>query len=167
MLLHHLAVIHLVDVVAGKNENVLGLLGADGVNVLINGVGGALIPVIADPPHGREDLDEFADFASENVPSFADVTVEGQGLVLGEDVDAAKIRIEAVGEGNVDDAIDAAEGHGGLGAIASERIEALSGAACQKHPESVFHNGPQIFRGSVKDAPGISLLARQHAKRKL
>src|SRR5205823_3986255 len=42
MLPHHLAVIHLVDVVAGKNQDVLGLLGADGVNVLVDGVRGAL-----------------------------------------------------------------------------------------------------------------------------
>jgi hypothetical protein len=40
MLAEHLAVVHLVDVVAGEDEDVPGLLGADGVDVLVDGVGG-------------------------------------------------------------------------------------------------------------------------------
>ena len=76
MLLHHLAVIHFVDVIAGKNEDVLGLLGADGINVLVNRVGCALIPLVADPLHGRKHFDELSDFAAENVPAFADVAVQ-------------------------------------------------------------------------------------------
>jgi hypothetical protein len=75
VLLHHLAVIHFVDVIAGEDENELGLLGADGINVLINGVGGSLIPLIADPLHGREDFDELFYLAAEDVPAFADVAV--------------------------------------------------------------------------------------------
>ena len=139
MLLHHLAVIHFVDVIAGEDEDVLGLLGADGINVLVNGVGCALIPLVADPLHGGKDFDELSDFAAEDVPALADVTVQRQGFVLGEDVNAAQVRVEAVGEGDVDDAVHASEGDGGLGAVASKRIKAFSGAACEKDSESVFH----------------------------
>jgi len=60
-------------------------------------------------------------------------------LYWGEDVDAAQIGIEAVGEGDIDDAIHSAEGYGGLGAVASKRIEALPGAASKKDSERVFH----------------------------
>jgi len=56
-----------------------------------------------------------------------------------ENVDTAQIRVEAVGEGDVDDAIHSAEGDGGLGAVASKRIKALSSAASKKDSESVFH----------------------------
>ena len=76
MLLEHEFVIHFVDVVAGENQNVLGLLGADGINVLVNGVGGALVPLVADPLHGRQHFDEFVDLAADDVPAFADVAVQ-------------------------------------------------------------------------------------------
>jgi hypothetical protein len=139
MLGHHLAVIHFVDVIAGEDEDMLGLLGAYGINVLINGVGGALIPLVADPLHGGKDLDELSDLAAEDVPAFADVAVERKGFVLGEDVNAAQVGVEAVGESDIDDAIHASEGDGGLGTVAGKRIKALSGAACEKDSESVFH----------------------------
>jgi hypothetical protein len=58
---------------------------------------------------------------------------------LGKNVDAAQVGVEAVGESDVDDAIHSAESHGGLGAVASQRIKALSSAAGQKDSESVFH----------------------------
>jgi hypothetical protein len=67
------------------------------------------------------------------------VAVEGQSFVLGEDVDAAEVGVEAVGKGDVDDAVHASEGDGGLGAVAGERVKAFSGAACEKYSESVFH----------------------------
>ena len=60
----HQVVIHFVDVVAGQDEHVLGLLGPDGVNVLVHRVGGAHVPVFADPLHGRQDLDELAHLAA-------------------------------------------------------------------------------------------------------
>ncbi len=139
MLLQHAAVIHFVNVVAGEDEDVLGLLGADGINVLINGVGGAHIPVVADALHGRQDLDEFADFAAEDVPAFADLAVERERFVLGQDVNAAQAGVHAVGEGDIDNAVIAAEGDGGFGAVACEGIKALAGPSCQQNSESIFH----------------------------
>jgi hypothetical protein len=59
------------------------------------------------------------------------VAVEGEGLVLGEDVDAAEVGVDAVGEGDVDDAVLAAKGDGGFGAIAGEREEPLT---CPRPP---------------------------------
>ena len=154
VLLHHLAVIHFVDVIAGENEDVLGLLGADGINVLVNRVGRALIPLIADALHGRKDFDELSDFAAQDVPAFADVAVQRQSFVLGEDVDAAQVGVEAVGESDVDDAIHSTEGDGGLGAIAGERIKALSGATGEKDSESVFHGTPgKTVDGSTGKLP--------------
>jgi hypothetical protein len=139
MLLHHLAVIHFVDVIAGEDEDVFGLLGADGINVLINGVGGALIPLVADPLHGGKHFDELSDLATEDVPALADVAVQRERFVLGEDVDAAQVRVEAVGESDIDDAVHSTKGNGGLGAVACKRIKALAGAAGEKDPKSVFH----------------------------
>ena len=139
MLAHHLAVVHFVNVVAGKDQHVLGLLGADGINILVNGVGGALIPLVTDALHRREDFDEFSHFAAQDVPAFADVAVQRQRFVLRENVDAAQIGVQAIGKRDVDDAVNAAEGDGRLGPVASERIEALSSPARKKNSESVFH----------------------------
>ncbi len=61
--LQHQTVIHLVDVIAGKDEHVLGLLRADRINVLVDRVGRALIPLIADPLHRRQHFDELSQFA--------------------------------------------------------------------------------------------------------
>ena len=124
--LQHQAVIHLVDVVAGEDQHVLGLLRPDRVNVLIHRVGGALVPLIAYPLHRRQHFDELAHLAAHDVPAFAHVAVQRKRLVLGQDINPAQVGVDAVGKSDVDDAIDSAEGDSRLGAIASERIEALA-----------------------------------------
>ena len=140
MLLEHLGVIHFVDVVAGENEGELGAFAADGVDVLVDGVGGAHVPVFADPLHGRQDFDKLAQLTAHDVaPAFTDMAVERERLVLRQDVDAAQIGVEAVGERDVDDAVDAAEGDGRLGAVARERIQTLTRSSRQQDSESVYH----------------------------
>jgi hypothetical protein len=98
VLLEHLAVVHFVDVIAAEDDDVPGLFGADRVDVLVDGIGGALIPVFADTLHRRQNLNEFAEFLSDGAgPAFADVAVERKRFVLGEDVDAAEVGVDAVG----------------------------------------------------------------------
>src|SRR5437764_14398297 len=139
MLPQHQVVIHLVDMVARQNQNVLRLLRAYGINVLINGVGGALVPLIADALHRRQHFNKFPYFAAQDVPALADVAIKGQGLILSQDVNAAQIGVDAVGKGDINDAVNAAEGHGRLGAVARERIEPLSSSSSQQNSERVFH----------------------------
>ena len=127
VLLHHEGVVHLVDVVAGEDEDVLGFLGADGVDVLEDGVGCALVPGLGDALHGGEDLDELAELGGDDgAPAFADVAVEGEGFVLGEDVDVAKVGVDAVGKCDVNDAVLAGKWNSGLGAIAGEGEKSLT-----------------------------------------
>jgi len=64
-----------------------------------------------------------------------------RGLVLGEDENAAEIRIDAVREGDVDDAIESAKRHGRLGAIASERPEAFALAPGKEYDDGIPHIG--------------------------
>ena len=130
MLLQHQPVIHFVDVIARQNQHVLRLFRADRIDVLINRVRRSHVPVIADSLHGRQNLDELSHLPRQDVPALADVAVQRQRFVLGEDVNPAKIRVDAVRKGDVDDAVNAAEGHGGLGAVASERVQALPSPAC-------------------------------------
>ena len=133
-------VVHLVDVVAGEDEDVLRLFGADGVDVLVDGVGGALVPGLGDALHGREDLDELAELAGDDgAPAFADVAVEGERLVLGEDVDVAQVGVDAVGEGEVDDAVLAGERDGRLGAVARQGEEPFAGTTGEQNTKRVSH----------------------------
>ncbi len=68
------------------------------------------------------------------------VPVEGGGEELREEKDAPHPRVDAVGDGDVHQAVLAREGHGGLGALPSEREQARSLAASHddgKHPTGV------------------------------
>jgi len=60
---------------------------------------------------------------------------------LSEDEDAAEIRIDAVREGDVDDAIECAERNSRLGAIASERPEAFALASGKEYNYGIPHIG--------------------------
>ena len=123
-----------------QDDHVLGLLAADRVDVLIDRVGGAHVPVGAGALHGRQQLKELAQLLGHDAgPAFADVPVERKRLVLGQDEDSAQAGVDAVGEGDVDDAVVAAKRHRRFGAIAGEREEPFSGSARKQDPKSVFH----------------------------
>ena len=140
VLLQHQAVVHLVDVVAGEDQHVAGLLRANGVDVLVDGVGCALVPRLRDALHGRQNLNELAQLVGHHrAPALADVPVQRERLVLGQDVNVAQVGVDAVGEGDVDDAVLAGEGHGRLGAVAGQGKEPFASATCKQHPERVSH----------------------------
>ena len=62
----------------------LGLL--QGVDVLVDGVGRALVPVFVNPLLGRNDIEEFTEFVTEKAaPTQIDVAFETSRLVLSED----------------------------------------------------------------------------------
>lgn len=127
---NHLAVVHLVDVVAREHEDVVGLGAAQHVQVLEHRVGRALVPLgLVDVLLRRHDLDELAEAAVEKAPAALDVADEALRLVLRGDADVADARIDAVGEGEIDDVELAAEGHGGLGAPVGQLLEPAAAAA--------------------------------------
>ncbi len=78
----HVAVVHLIDVIAGEDDRVTGVFGFDALEILEDGVRRALVPVLVDPFHGGKDLDVLAQFGGEDVPAVADVAVQFQGLIL-------------------------------------------------------------------------------------
>src|SRR5262249_18560212 len=138
------------------DKDVLGLLGADGINVLVNGISSTLIPLIADAFHRRKYFDELAHLAAENGPAFTDVTIQREGFVLSKNVNTPQIGVDAVGKGDVNDAVDTAEGNGGLGAVAGEGIEPLSSSSSQQNSQSVLHLASRSTR--MRMAPGTAKL---------
>src|SRR5208282_1115324 len=71
-------------------------------------------------------------------PALADLTIQRERLVLRENKDAPQAGVDAIGKRDVDDTVDAAEGYGGFGAVAGERIEAFPGAPASKIPSVSF-----------------------------
>src|ERR1700693_275879 len=140
MLPEHAAVIHFVDVIAGQDEDVFGAFAADGINILVHGVGGALIPLLGDAHLRRKDFDIFAE-TGEGRPTGANVAVEAECFVLGEYEDAAQIGVDAVGKGDVDDAVEAAQGDRRLGAVTRQRPQAFTLASGEKDADGVAHIG--------------------------
>ena len=84
----------------------------------------------------------------------ADVAVELQRAVLGQDAHGVNAGIGAVGQGKVDDAILAAKCHGGLGHLACEHVQAASLAACQQHGDTFFFH---VFSSSFASFASFTL----------
>ncbi len=150
MLLEHLGVVHFVDVVAGEDEDVFGALAADGVDVLIDGVGGAAIPLFADAHLGRKDFNKFAE-ANNGRPAGSNMAAKAESFVLGEDENAAEIGVDAVGESDVNDAVSGAERNGGLGAIAGEGPQALALTTGEKNDDGIAHVGHGTSSGRAAE----------------
>ena len=118
----HVAVIHLVDVIAGKNHHVLRLRFFDAVNVLIDGVGGPFVPILVDALLRRQNFDVLVHVAAQEAPAAEDVPIEAAGFVLSKDQDFAKAAVDAIGKGEIDNAVEPAErdsGQFGLRSCAS------------------------------------------------
>ena len=116
-------IVHLVDVIAGEDEDIRRVRLLDGVDVLVDGVCGSAIPEFAQTLLRRQDIDEFTEFPAEESPRAVDVPIETGGLVLRKHQDFPQPAVDAVREREIDDAVDAAERNGGLGAIDGEGLE--------------------------------------------
>ena len=133
----HVGVVHLVDVVAGQHDDVFGVVLVDKVDVLVDGVCGALVPVgPLDLLIGGQDVD--AAVGAVEVPGFAvaDVVVQLKGLILGEDTDREDARVDAVGQREVDDTVLSAEGDRRFGDLVGQDAESAALAASQKHGDA-------------------------------
>ncbi len=126
----HVRVIHLVDVVAGQDDEVFRAGGAEDVEVLEHGVGGAAIPGrLVEPLLRRQQVEKLAHFRAQKRPAHLQMAQQAVRLVLGQDGDAAHPRIEAVRQGEVDDAELAAKKNRRLGAPVGQLLEPAAAAA--------------------------------------
>src|SRR5208337_352848 len=102
---------------------------------------GAEVPALADALLRRHGHDELADLLVETRPRQPQVAVEREGLVLRQDVHAAQAAVDAVAQGEVNDAIAAAERDRRLGAVARERVQALALPAAEDDDQSFSRHG--------------------------
>ena len=105
-------VVLLADLVAGQDNDVLGIIAVDEANVLIDGVCSALVPVGAVCLLVRRQGVHTA-VQTVQIPrlTVTDVLVQLLGLVLRCDTNGVDIGVDAVGQREVHDAVLTAEGH--------------------------------------------------------
>ena len=127
----HRAVVHFVNVIAGQYEHLVGRVLADQVEVLVNAVCRAEVPVLPHLLLRRDDLDELAELAAQVAPAAMDVLDQRLRLVLRHDEDLPDSGIDAVGQGEIDDTELARERGRGFGADLGQVLQ--SGAAAASH----------------------------------
>ena len=138
MLLEHLRVVHLVNVVAGKNKDELRAFAANRINILVHRVRGPLIPLFRNAHLRRQNFDIFAE-TGQSGPTGADVPAQTECFVLCKNENAAQPGVDAVGQGNVDDSVERAKRNCGFCAIARQRPQSLTLASCQQHHNGITH----------------------------
>ena len=125
--------------VAREDHHIIRIVPLDEPDVLVDGVGGALVPVgLLALLVGGQHVD--AGVHAVQVPGLAvaDVLVELQRLVLGEHAHGLDAGVHAVGQGKVDDPVLSAVGHGGLGQVLGEHAQPAALAAGQKHSHDLL-----------------------------
>ena len=98
VLREHQLVVHLVDMVAGQDDDELRAVALDDVDVLKDRVGRALVPLrLRDALRGRQDVEALVALGPEEVPAALQVADQAVRLVLGRDADPADAGVERVG----------------------------------------------------------------------
>ncbi len=136
----HGGVVHLIDVVAGEDHHVVRVKAVHEVDVLVDGVGGALVPagLLVVALVGGQHLGAGMGLVQAPGLAVADVLVELQRLILGQDAHGIDAGVDAVGQGEVDDAVLTAEGDGRLGGFLRQNLQAAALAAGQQHGDYAF-----------------------------
>ncbi len=131
----------------------------DDVDVLVDGVGGALIPLrLRDALAGRQDVEALVALGAQEVPAALQVADQRVRLVLRGDADAADAGIERVGQREIDDARLAAEIDRGLGAPVGQFHRA--GCRVRRPAHRPSRRGPAaMVSGSLPCSPSL-LIAR-------
>ena len=142
MAAEHFGIVHFINVVAGQHRHILRIVQIHEADVLVDGVGGALIPSRAAVALVRGE-DMHAAVHAVKLPRLAaaDVAVQLQRAVLGEHAHGVYAGVCTVGEGEINDAELPPERDGGLGHVSGEHIEAAALTAGQQHGNAFFFHG--------------------------
>ena len=137
--LDQIAEVHPVEVIAGEDQVVVGVVAGEVPRRLPHGVGRALEPVGAlGRLLGREHLDEAV---REHVQAVGlrDVAVERRRVELRQHEDALQAGVQAVADRDVDQPVLAADRHRRLRSHVGQREEARAAAAAEDQREDIVH----------------------------
>ena len=85
MVCHHVGVIHLVNMVTGEDDHIIGVIAVDKIDILVNSIGSTLVPaaLLVVPLIGGQDLGAAVGLVEAPGLTVADVFIQLQGLILG------------------------------------------------------------------------------------
>ena len=126
-----ISVVHLVDVVAGEDDDVLGVVAVEDVLVLEHRVGRAAVPRLVDALLRRQQVDELVHLVFRNAQPRCRWRSRLWLFVLGDHADAPDARVEAVGQREIDDPELAAEVHRRFGPRVGEIAQPAAATARQ------------------------------------
>ena len=149
-----LAVVHPIEMIAGEDEVIVGVVADEMARRLADRISRPLIPVrIVRRLLGRQNFDRSLAERVHPV-GLRDVPVQRRGIELCEHEDAPDISVQAVADRNIDEPVAAADRHRGLGSMMRERKQSRSLAAAQDDRQNfvVHRHGPSksyspAFRG--------------------
>ena len=164
--LEHLAVVHAIQVIARKNQDVLGVVGLDVVEVLRNGVGRARIPGAAGLRLVRRQ-DRHAAVAAVQIPRLAGTNIGMQqvGAILRQNAHRVDARVGAVGERKVDNAELATKANRRLSDLLGECPQSAALSSCEEHRDAFFLTHRFLLLSSMFLNPLASDAAQRHARR--
>ena len=146
----------------------LRLLRPDRVDVLVHRVSSARIPVFGHPLHRRQNLDKLTQLLRHHrSPSFTNVPVQAQRLILRQDVHMSQIGVDAVGQRDGDDAVLTGKGHSRLGPVARQREKSFAGTTSEQNAERVSHDAlPQSIApdAAQPNTSGYWISAKRRSK---
>jgi len=125
-------------VIASQDQHIVRIVVADNVEVLEDGVGGALVPIDFDALLRRQQFDELVELAAQKTPAALDVLDQAMRLVLRDDANTADAGVETVGQREIDDAELAAEWHGRLGAPVGQLVQPAAPPAGEDEGNCIF-----------------------------
>ncbi len=137
VLVDHVREVHPVDVVGAHDDDDVGPLVGEQVQRLVDRVGAAEVPALADALLRRHRRDVVAE-QRRHPPRRGDVPVEAVRLVLREHDDLQEARVHDVGQGEVDQPVDAAERHRRLGPVGGEWHQPLALTASEHDRQDVL-----------------------------
>ena len=137
MEINHLVDVHLVDVVATENRNEIRAFVRNQVDVLEDGVGGTLIPVVASAHLCRNQVHVLVK-ACVQVPCSGDVLIQRIALELRQNLDLEDAGIDEIVQHKVNDAVSSAKMHSRLRAIAGEGLQTASLTTSHDHTKDIF-----------------------------
>ena len=133
----HLGHVHLVNMVATKDCDIIRIRRFNKAQVLEDCIGRPLEPLLAFTAGLRGNTDKKISQACPLPPGFPQMLVQRIGPVLGEDINLLDTGIEQVGENKVDDLVFPAESDTRLGPTQGERAEPFPLTTGQHHRNSL------------------------------
>ena len=122
---NHVRDVHPIDVIGAEDGHDVGAGLLDEIDVLVDGVGGSLVPVFAGGAHLRgHGNDELVFQNAADLPTFIEMLQQALAAELRQDVDRVNAGVDEVAQDEIDDPVFAAKRNGRLGAFLRQRDKA-------------------------------------------